>query len=69
MSQAIKLVPESAYTRLAELREIVSQREAGLESAFFQTIREMRNLGKVQTQEIKRLAYLFREVMRSGAKK
>ena len=69
MSQAIKLVPESAYTRLAELREIVSQREAGLESAFFQTIREMRNLGKVQTQEIKRLAYLFREVMRSGSKK
>ncbi len=69
MSKAIELVPESAYTRLAELREIVSQREAGLESAFFQTIREMRNLGKVQTQEIKRLAYLFREVMRSGAKK
>ena len=69
MTKAIKLVPESAYTRLAELREIVSQREAGLESAFFQTIREMRNLGKVQTQEIKRLAYLFREVMRSGAKK
>ena len=69
MSKVIELVPESAYTRLAELREIVSQREAGLESAFFQTIREMRNLGKVQTQEIKRLAYLFREVMRSGAKK
>ncbi len=69
MTKVIELVPESAYTRLAELREIVSQREAGLESAFFQTIREMRNLGKVQTQEIKRLAYLFREVMRSGAKK
>ena len=69
MTKVIELVPESAYTRLAELREIVSQREAGLESAFFQTIREMRNLGKVQTQEIKRLTYLFREVMRSGAKK
>ena len=69
MTKAIELVPESAYTRLAELREIVSQREAGLESAFFQTIREMRNLGKVQTQEIKRLTYLFREAMRSGAKK
>ena len=69
MSKVTELVPESAYTRLAELREIASQPDKGLESAFFETIREMRNLGTVQTQEIKRLTYLFREAMRQEAKK
>ena len=60
MSKAKELVPESACKRLEELREIASQPDATLDSAFFGKIREKRELA-ARTQEIKRLIYFFRE--------